>query len=45
MGSGCGFVTDDDDDGLPYDCLEIYRKDASAPNAPRRFICRTREPI
>jgi hypothetical protein len=34
-GYGMRWVCEDDDDGLPDDYLDIYRKDASAPNAPK----------
>jgi hypothetical protein len=34
-GFGMRFVCEDDENGLPYDYVEIYRKDAAAPKKPK----------
>jgi hypothetical protein len=36
-GFGMRFVCEDDENGEPYDYVEIYRKDAAAPTAPKQI--------
>lgn len=36
-GFGMRFVCEDDENGEPYDYIEIYRKDAAAPIAPKQI--------
>jgi len=40
-GFGMRFVCEDDENGLPYDYVEFYRKDAAAPNAPKQIYLPT----